>query len=661
MKIESGPTIILEFEGDKVSADTQKPVRKLWSRGVSDTQRQREALGEIRRGLAEQGYLTAETTCRVSLSRNTKRVTFHVEKGPPFRQIALAFEGVEAFDQQWLRRRLDEADLLSTLYLDARKTTDFVVGLYRQRGYLEAKTEPPQFSYDERSSEAKVLLEISEGPLFRVGEIQFQGNRVIDEQTLRGALGIKSEDVYYPGIRGEAVARLEDLYLSKGYNRSEISDTAQLASNHRVDLTFPIIENVQDIVTEVEISGQQRVSSDFIKRQMGIEAGEILNLEKVSRARKSLYDTGAFSLVEIEPAEIEKCDGSSEVERPMRLQVRVRESVPHTINYGAFYDTDRGLGVTGDYRNHNLLRNGRVLGVRGRYDADRRELRGYFSQPARRWFPLRTHAAAFAAKEFRPSFDFDQFGFSIEQQAELKDTLIGSFGFSFVRNRVRERESDSMLEGVPLNVGALNTALAWDTRDSFLDATRGHFLTNAFQFAPTQFGSDLPFVKYFGSYSRYFPLTKPAKIPFGGSLEQSRLIFATGLRVGLAKGFDQDIISPTERFFAGGGTTIRGFKQDTVGPINEEGVPVGGNSLFIWNNELRFPLFSILEGVGFLDIGNVYPTVADFDPLDVRKAAGFGLRFRTPFFLVRVDYGFKLDRRPGESRGALFFSIGQAF
>ena len=76
---------------------------------------------------------------------------------------------------------------------------------------------------------------------------------------------------------------------------------------------------------------------------------------------------------------------------------------------------------------------------------------------------------------------------------------------------------------------------------------------------------------------------------------------------------------------------------------------------------MRFPLFSIFDGVGFVDIGNIYAKVGDFNPTDVRKAAGLGLRIRTPYFLIRFDYGIKLDRQPGEPRARPFFSIGQAF
>ena len=131
--------------------------------------------------------------------------------------------------------------------------------------------------------------------------------------------------------------------------------------------------------------------------------------------------------------------------------------------------------------------------------------------------------------------------------------------------------------------------------------------------------------------------------------------------MGFAGGLDgQDLIA-SNKFFAGGGTTIRGFGQNEVGPKGPEGNPIGGNSLFIINSELRFPIFNIFDGIGFLDIGNVYPKTENFDPIDTRSSAGFGLRARTPYFLFRADYGIKLDREPGETFGEFFFSIGQAF
>ena len=83
--------------------------------------------------------------------------------------------------------------------------------------------------------------------------------------------------------------------------------------------------------------------------------------------------------------------------------------------------------------------------------------------------------------------------------------------------------------------------------------------------------------------------------------------------------------------------------------------------MLISNNEIRFPIISMFDGVGFVDIGNVYPQISDFKFSELRKTAGFGLRVRTPFVLLRFDYGFKLDRRPGESIGGFFFSIGQSF
>ncbi len=137
-------------------------------------------------------------------------------------------------------------------------------------------------------------------------------------------------------------------------------------------------------------------------------------------------------------------------------------------------------------------------------------------------------------------------------------------------------------------------------------------------------------------------------------------MFATGIRVGFADGLGGDV--PTsERFYAGGSTTLRGFEQNAVGPVGVNNVPAGGNAVLLLNNELRTPIVRILDGVVFLDVGNVYPTIRDFSFTDVRESAGVGLRLRTPWVLLRTDYGFVLDPRPGEKRSRFYFSIGQAF
>jgi outer membrane protein insertion porin family len=129
----------------------------------------------------------------------------------------------------------------------------------------------------------------------------------------------------------------------------------------------------------------------------------------------------------------------------------------------------------------------------------------------------------------------------------------------------------------------------------------------------------------------------------------------------LQKGFNSTGAVLTDRFYAGGGTTVCGFRQDELGPKLATGQPAGGNAVLVLNEELRYPLFWIFDAVSFVDVGNVFPRVSDFRISDLRAAGGFGLRIRNPFVVLRFDYGVKFNRRPGESRGAFFFSIGQAF
>ena len=350
--------------------------------------------------------------------------------------------------------------------------------------------------------------------------------------------------------------------------------------------------------------------------------------------------------------------------------MKLKEVEPYRFRYGGFFDTERGPGFIADAAHRNLLGRAAILGLRTRYDMDLREARLYFSQPGIRGIPFKTDATAFLRREistftddlgFPKTFITDRAGFSIQQEKRLKNSFLFNYGYRFERAHTFDKEpnpDDLIPFDITLPVARLVGTLTRDTRDHVLDATRGSFTSHGFEFASKKLGSDLAFLKYYGQYFHYRPLSDPKELPRG---QESRFVYAGGLRLGLIKALGGQDVIRSERFFAGGGTTLRGFKQNGVGPKYDIGVPAGGEAVFLVNNEVRFPLFSIFDGVGFVDLGNVYATISDFNPFSIRKAAGFGIRVRTGFLLLRLDLGVKLDRKPGESLTGLFFSIGQAF
>ena len=115
--------------------------------------------------------------------------------------------------------------------------------------------------------------------------------------------------------------------------------------------------------------------------------------------------------------------------------------------------------------------------------------------------------------------------------------------------------------------------------------------------------------------------------------------------------------------------SFRTFALDQLGTpetLDQDGFALGGNALLILNAELRIPVRGSIGVVGFLDAGNVFSRTTEIDLGELRSAAGFGLRYRSPVGPIRIDLGFKLGRRevvPGvlETPTALHISLGQAF
>jgi outer membrane protein insertion porin family len=287
----------------------------------------------------------------------------------------------------------------------------------------------------------------------------------------------------------------------------------------------------------------------------------------------------------------------------------------------------------------------------------------------------------------RTSFNFRRRGLQTELARRVRRdfTLVGRYALSHTElfdERITDEERpdiDRLFPQVRLSV--FSAAARRDRRDDILDPTRGTVIGLDTDVAVRALGSEVGFVKGFGELYWY------------RQLPGSRAVLATGARLGLAKGFPRivpreidgvPVIGPdgnalvdritdlpaSERFFAGGDTTVRGYARDTLGDqaTISRGFPRGGNALIIFNSELRVPVWRDIGGALFVDVGNVFSRVSEIEVSHLRPTAGFGLRYKSPIGPIRVDLGFKLDRGrfdrlPGDREPLWEFhiSIGQAF
>ena len=665
--IEAGPLVQFVFYPEEPPGEVREQVRQAWSRGVFETQRIDDAQRAVLAWLISERFYQARVSTSIEEIEEAggaiRRVALNLDKGARFAALDIRFPGASGVPPEELRQVLDALDLSQRLRARPREASESLERYYAQRGFLDAEVERPVMELDADTGSAVASVAVKEGPLYRVGKASFQGVVSLDLQTLERTLAAEAgAPVYTPEYLDQAFETIEEYYWNRGFNDVLVNFLLTKRSQDAlVDIEFQIEEGKQDIVREIRISGTHHVGDAFIRRRLAFAEGQGLTPEVADRARRRLYHTRAFALVDLDKEPI-PFDSAPPTENPLRVDLGLREVSPYRIRYGGFFDTDRGPGAILDVENRNTLGSARWLGFRARYDQDFREGRLYFSQPLLHGLPIETTTALFRSRELTDLFITDRTGVSVQQQIEFRRRFVWNYGYRYERAHTFERQPDPLFPfDLTVSVAPLTSSLTFDTRDSLLDPTRGRFTSHGFEYAPSTLGSDVRFVKYFGQYFDYFPLIAAKRHPFETRPRKPRLLYAAGVRLGMAKGLGGQDVIVSERFFAGGGTTVRGFKQDELGPKDFFGMPVGGDAVFILNNELRFPMTGLFEGVSFVDLGNVYEKSSDFDPTDLRGSAGLGLRVRTPFFLLRFDYGWKLDRQPDESRGAFFFSIGQAF
>ncbi|MBI3609034.1 MAG: outer membrane protein assembly factor BamA [Nitrospirae bacterium] len=657
--IESGPHYRVVIEGAPSRRWTRTLLDELtlFHERRDDEDFYAEEAERLTRFLVDRGFRHA--TVRIERRREKSGGTLIrvvVDAGPGMRLTRVTIVGnakvsareltplIRTTPSSWLRTRYAKEDVLES-------DRDGIVAWYRARGFLSA-TVTVDVQEDPEHRRAGVTFRIEEGPQTFVGAIRVEGNHAFDTATLLAQFDLPTGSPYVEGRFRAARAALLEFYNEQGYIYSTVEAVPAFSVDRtRVDLEFRIDEGLPVVIGPITLSGNQRTHDNVILRELEVKSGDVYNTRRILDSQRRVARLGFLQEVRLEPVDPERHE-------PMKtLHLSVKERDAGSVDVGFGYANFEGVRGFGEIAYRNLMGTGRRVGLRVEGSRIERKTVLSYRHP---WLfdrPIDGRAALYneIRDETTRGYQRTTYGASVGVEKKLVLHLLGSLVYDYQLNQF---DPAPPLDNDRANIGSLTPSLSWDTRDDLFNPHSGLLSTLAFENAALLFGSQEQFWKVTGGTSWFHAL--------GGSV-----VAALGARAGTSNRFGETranragtqlLLPATERFYVGGRNTVRGYDEDTLGPIDPAtGKPTGGNIMLVTNAEVRVQLPKSLGIVLFWDGGNVWHNQGDIRWTDLKTTTGAGLRYNTPVGPLRLDYGHKLNWQPGEAHGAFHFTLGHAF
>lgn len=715
-----GDRVEVVFSGDAVPEARRRtlvPVERL--RSVEEEVVE-DASRNLEQYLRQEGYRNASAPATRTRANGRLRIAFAIARGPLHVLRRVETTGVTI---------LPAAELEPLLKLPAGEPfVDARVGIvgvaiaeyYRVRGFAAvtvrpAVNVPPTPNADGRMP-VDVRFQISEGPRTVVGAVRIEGAALLPETELLGLLGLTAGKPFYRPQHVLDREAVERRYRNAGFQRAAVEARVTPDADGAVALSYVIVEGPQTVVDHVLVAGAVRTAPDLVRREITLRPGSPLGYDAIIESQQRLSALGLFRRVRITEAP----HTGSGLARDVLVEV---EEAPATgVTYGGgleigpfsrtsadgtaadrFGIAPRGFfqitrrNLFGKNRSISLLTSASLrptdpgreegVGAEGGYGLNQYRVVGTFREPRAFGTAGDAQFSAFTERGIRSSFNFDRQGVRADYARRFANriTMLGRYVYDFTtlfdtKIALADRLLiDRLFPQVRLS--AVYGSLIRDSRNDVLDPERGTVLGADLDLALKSIGSEVGFAKTFVQAFAYRRL--PGAHPW---------VVATGARLGIARGFETrvprvdatgrpvtgddgqpivDVVTDlpaSERFFAGGDSTVRGFSLDRLGTqatLNADGFATGGNAMVVGNLELRTPHVKGVGLVGFVDSGNVFLRASAIDLAELRTTAGLGIRYRSPLGPLRLDIGFKLDRRDftggTERRVVYHLSLGQAF
>jgi outer membrane protein insertion porin family len=677
LTIEPGQFALVQTRDFDIGRKKLTELVPIFEEAAVDPDLVEEGRVSITRYMQQEGYFDATVTSETievdPALGNAIQINYMITPGAKHEVVDVRISGNIHFSTDDIRRRirsrrselLDHGVFSADLLEEDRRT---IQAMYRNAGFEETLvTAKPE----DNDHQITINIQIEEGRQLPIGTIELIGNSEIPTAELQAALPFKSGDTYTPALVDQGRAALTQLYYSRGFADARVERNINRAgSDDTVQVTFRITEGESYLVGAILVAGNTLTKDKVIRRYSRLQEYKPFNPEDILEAQQRLYATGLFSRVEIVTL-YQGMPGTRNV------LIEVEDAKPILLTYGVGYHDFEHLRGTFEISHQNLFGLNRSISFRARGSSRERLAQSTYHEPRLFNHELDGFASSFIEHTRRPFFSASRIDFSLQalKRFSLQNNFLITAGYQTVN--IGDIRVNPHAKEVPpgtedpqrgpcqvCQIVRIGTTLVTERRNDPVNPTSGSHYTTTFQVASTALKSELNFTSLFNQSAFYFPVRSgvvATSVRFGWN-------HPYGKTAEFAPGQTQQLPA-TERYFAGGSTTLRGFGLDEARPRPEPDLE-GGNVMTIGNVEYRVPLprlpLSGLAGAVFYDTGNVFRRIGDIHLSEFTHTAGFGLRYQTPVGPARLDFGFNLkpavrpDGTP-EPRMKVFFTLGNPF
>jgi len=657
--VEEKPVIKeIKFTGNKaIKTSELQEVIDLKPRTVLNLNAVQENLQKIQKKYRDEAYLAAEVNYELEEPKKGEVIVhYRITEGQKIRIKSIKFSGNKHFSDERLKKLLPETKekgffswfTKSGTYKEEtlERDLDAVLAFYLQKGFYQAKVGKPQVIY--AKDHIDIVIPVEEGPQFRAGKVDISGDLISPKEELLKFLNIFPGEIFNAEKVRESISKLTDYYADKGYAFVEVSPQTVLQPEKKyVDLSFHIQKGSKVYFERINIQGNTKTRDKVIRRELKAVEGDLFSIKALSKSRENLQRLGFFKEVNLTPKK-----GSGEDK--MELTVQVEEQPTGAFSVGVGYSSIDQLMTMLQISQINLFGRGQRLVVSAQLGSISQYYNISFTEP---WlFDTRISAGGDLYRTRREYDDYtvQRSGGGVRFGFPLFEEVRGYLSYKYEQidiSDVLETASYLIQEAKGTSTtSSIGTALRRDTRDHYLEPTKGSDNTISIEYAGGLLGGTNYFTRY-GLNSTWF------FTPFW------KLTFMGRGRIGYIQGHGDHPIPLFERYRLGGINSIRGFKAFSIGPKAPNGEVIGGDKELLFNFELTFPLASEikLRGVIFFDAGNAFDVGESYRMDKLRTSAGVGLRWLSPLGPLRLEWGYNISPQEGEKRHSLDFTVGTFF